>query len=95
VLFCACSLTIGYLVPRLAGITERQSIATAFEVGIHNSTLAIAVAVNVLDDEAFAVPAAVYGIAMFPLAAAAGFAIQRISVDRSADPDAARRTVEP
>ena len=80
-LFCICSLTIGYLVPRLAGITERQSIATSFEVGIHNSTLAIAVAVNVLDNETFAVPAAVYGVAMFPLAAAAGFVFRRMSVE--------------
>jgi bile acid:Na+ symporter, BASS family len=95
VLFCACSLTIGYLAPRLAAINERQSVATAFEVGIHNSTLAIAVAVNVLDDDAFAVPAAVYGIAMFPLAAAAGLVFRRMSVERSADPAAARRTVRP
>lgn len=77
VLFCLCSLTIGYLVPLLVGITERQSIAIAFEVGIHNSTLAIAVAVNVLGDDAFAVPAAVYGIAMFPLAALAGLVFRR------------------
>jgi len=76
-LFCVCSLTIGYLVPKLAGITERQAVAIAFEVGIHNSTLAIAVAVNVLDDDAFAVPAAVYGIAMFPLAALAGVVFRR------------------
>jgi BASS family bile acid:Na+ symporter len=80
-LFCISSLAIGYLVPRLAGITERQSIATSFEVGIHNSTLAIAVAVNVLDNETFAVPAAVYGVAMFPLAAAAGFVFRRMSVE--------------
>ncbi len=79
VLFCLCSLTIGYVVPRLAGIDDKQSIATAFEVGIHNSTLAIAVAVNVLDNDTFAVPAAVYGIAMFPLAAAAGFVFRRLS----------------
>lgn len=88
-LFCIGSLTIGYLVPRLAGVTERQSIATSFEVGIHNSTLAIAVAVNVLDNETFAVPAAVYGVAMFPLAAAAGFLFRRWAAetaDRCAEP---------
>lgn len=81
VVFCLCSLAIGYVVPRLAGLTERQSIATSFEVGIHNSTLAIAVAVNVLDNETFAVPAAVYGVAMFPLAAAAGFGFRRMSAE--------------
>lgn len=89
VVFCLSSLALGYLVPRLAGLTERQSIASSFEVGIHNSTLAIAVAVNVLDNETFAVPAAVYGVAMFPLAAAAGFGFRRMSAespDRRAEP---------
>ncbi len=81
-LFCVISLTIGYLIPRSAGLSERQSIATAFEVGIHNSTLAIAVAVNVLDDDTYAVPAAVYGIAMFPLAAIAGLVFRRLAAKR-------------
>lgn len=78
-LFCVCSLTIGYLIPRLVGVTEKQAIATSFEVGIHNSTLAIAVAVSVLDNDTFAIPAAVYGVAMFPLAAAAGFIMSKAS----------------
>ncbi len=76
--FCATSLALGYLLPRLAGVDERQSLSSAFEVGIHNSTLAIAVAISVLDSEALAVPAAVYGILMFPLAVAAGFTIRRL-----------------
>ena len=83
--FCACSLAIGYLVPRLAGVTRKQAIATSFEVGIHNSTLAIAVAVSVLDNDTYAIPAAVYGVAMFPLAAAAGFIIAR-AADRQRPP---------
>ena len=77
-LFCACSLTLGYLLPRIAGVDERQSLSSAFEVGIHNSTLAIAVAISVLDSEALAVPAAVYGVLMFPLALVAGFVIGRL-----------------
>ncbi len=76
-LFCVCSLAIGYLLPRTLSLSEGQSIASSFEVGIHNSTLAIAVAINVLGDDAFAVPAAVYGITMFPLAAAAGYVFTR------------------
>lgn len=76
-LFCVCSLAIGYLLPRLAGVTERQAVATGFEVGVHNSTLAIAVALSVLDNERLAVPAAIYGILMFPLAAAAGYLVTR------------------
>jgi BASS family bile acid:Na+ symporter len=75
--FCLASLTIGYLLPRLAGVTERQALSSAFEVGIHNSTLAIAVGVSVLGIETLAVPAAVYGVLMFPLALLAGFVIRR------------------
>ena len=72
VAFCVTSLGIGYALPRLFGVPERQAVASAFEVGIHNSTIAIAVAVSVLDTEALAVPAAIYGVLMFPLALAAG-----------------------
>nr|WP_281366621.1 bile acid:sodium symporter family protein [Nocardioides thalensis] len=77
VVFCAISLTLGYFLPRLFGVEQRQAVASAFEVGIHNSTLAIAVAVSVLDREALAVPAAIYGVLMFPIALLAGFAFRR------------------
>ncbi len=77
--FCACSLALGYLLPRLAGVEERQSLSSAFEVGIHNSTLAIAIAISVLDSEPLAVPAAIYGVLMFPLALVAGFTFRRLS----------------
>jgi bile acid:Na+ symporter, BASS family len=76
-LFCLASLMAGFLVPRWFRVGYRQSVASAFEVGIHNSTLAIAVAVTVLADERLAVPAAVYGVVMFPLAAAAGWVLAR------------------
>jgi BASS family bile acid:Na+ symporter len=71
VLLCVFSLTVGYLVPRLAGIEKRQAIASAFEIGVHNSTLAITIALSpsLLDNAEMAVPAAVYGILMFAPAA--------------------------
>jgi bile acid:Na+ symporter, BASS family len=81
-LFCLASLTAGFLVPRWFRVGYRQSVASAFEVGIHNSTLAIAVAVTVLADERLAVPAAVYGVVMFPLAAAAGWVLARRAPER-------------
>lgn len=77
VLFCVCSLSLGYLLPRACGVPEQQALSSAFEVGVHNSTLAIAVAISVLDDDQLAVPAAVYGIVMFPLAALAGWLLTR------------------
>ncbi|WGX95588.1 bile acid:sodium symporter family protein [Nocardioides sp. L-11A] len=76
-LFCALSLSVGYLLPRLCGVEERQALASAFEVGIHNSTLAIAIAISVLDNDTLAVPAAVYGVLMFPLALLAGWLLTR------------------
>lgn len=82
VLFCAISLAAGYLLPRLAKVGERQAVASAFEVGVHNSTLAITVGVSVLGDEQLAVPAAVYAVVMFPLAAVAGFILTRGRADR-------------
>lgn len=76
-LFCAVSLAVGYTLPRLLGVSERQALSSAFEVGIHNSTLAIAVALSVLDNDTLAVPAAVYGVLMFPLALLAGWLLTR------------------
>ncbi|MFE7720872.1 bile acid:sodium symporter family protein [Nocardia rhizosphaerihabitans] len=77
VAFCLISLTVGYFLPRLLGVPDRQAIACAMEVGIHNSTIAITIAVSVLDSTEMAVPAAIYGILMFPLAAAFGYLITR------------------
>ncbi len=42
------------------------------EIGVHNSTLAIAISISVLDSVDIAIPGAVYGVVMFPLAAAVG-----------------------
>lgn len=77
VLFCLLSLALGYAVPRLAGTDERGAIACGFEIGLHNSTLAIAVAVTVLDSPEMAIPPAVYGVVMFPLAAGFGMLMAR------------------
>lgn len=85
-LFCLLSLGLGYLLPRRAGVTERQALASAFEVGIHNSTLAITVAISVVGNEALAVPAAVYGVVMFPIATGAGFLLRRLTSAREPEP---------
>ena len=87
-LFCLISLTAGFLVPRLFRVGYRQSVASAFEIGIHNSTLAIAVALTVLGDERLAVPAAVYGVIMFPLAAVVGYLLSRRAPTREPTPAA-------
>jgi BASS family bile acid:Na+ symporter len=76
-LFCAVSLVTGYVVPKLAGVVESQAIASSMEIGVHNGTLAIYVAVEVLDSTEVSVPAAVYSLVMFPLAALWGAFVSR------------------
>jgi BASS family bile acid:Na+ symporter len=76
-LFCAISLVVGYLVPKALGIVESQAIASSFEIGVHNATLAIFVAVEVLDSTKISVPAAVYSLFMFAFAAIWGSIISR------------------
>ena len=61
--------------PRLAGLLV---LASGFEIGIHNSTLAIAVALTVLESTAMAIPSAICGIVMFPIAAIFGFVLVRM-----------------
>ena len=75
--FCAISLVTGYVVPRAAGVRDDQAIASSMEIGVHNGTLAIFVAVEVLDSTEISVPAAVYSIIMFVLAAVWGAIISR------------------
>ena len=76
-LFCAISLVIGYVVPRAAGVREDQAIASSMEIGVHNATLAIFVAVEVLDETEISVPAAVYSLFMFVFATIWGSFISR------------------
>jgi len=76
-LFCTISLVVGYAVPRAFGVVEDQAIASSMEIGVHNGTLAIFVAENVLDSTEIAVPAAVYSLLMFFLAAGWGAVISR------------------
>ena len=76
-LFCAVSLVVGYVVPKALGIVEAQAIASSMEIGVHNGTLAIFVAVEVLDDVEISIPAAVYSLFMFVFAAIWGSVVSR------------------
>jgi BASS family bile acid:Na+ symporter len=76
-LLSTLSLTVGYVVPRLFRVSRRQSIASAMEIGIHNVTVAIIVAVSVIGNEAMAAPAAVYGVLMFVPAAVVAYLLSR------------------
>ena len=71
--FNLASMGAGYLVPRALRLDQRQAIAIAMEIGIHNGTLAIFIALNVLGSSAMSVPAAIYSIIMFVTAAMFGW----------------------
>jgi BASS family bile acid:Na+ symporter len=75
--FCAISLVVGYVVPKSVGVVEGQAIACSMEIGVHNGTLAIFIAVEVLESVTVSVPAAVYSLLMFPLAAIWGTIVSR------------------
>ncbi|ADD42543.1 bile acid:sodium symporter family protein [Stackebrandtia nassauensis] len=79
VLFSVLSLTVGYWVPRLLKVERRQAIASCMEIGIHNSTLAITIALSpaLLGNVEMSIPAALYGLVMFFTAAGAGFLARR------------------
>jgi BASS family bile acid:Na+ symporter len=76
ILFCALSLTIGFFVPRLFRVEPKQAVASAFEIGIHNATLAIVIAQTVIGSVEMSLPAAIYGVLMFFVALAFGFLIR-------------------
>ena len=76
-IFCLLSLSLGYLAARLLRLDERQAIACSMEVGIHNTTIALTIALSVLDSTEVAIPAAVYSVLMYLLATAFGYAITR------------------
>ncbi|MEU4775068.1 bile acid:sodium symporter family protein [Micromonospora sp. NPDC023644] len=78
-LFNLISLAIGYAAPRLLRVGHRESVASSFEVGVHNATLAITIGISpaLLDNSDIAMPAAIYGTLMFFTAAAFGFVAAR------------------
>ncbi|GIJ22461.1 bile acid:sodium symporter family protein [Micromonospora lutea] len=92
--FNLLSLGIGYGVPRLAGVERSAAKAAGFEIGIHNSTLAITVALSpaLLNSTQMAIPGAVYGIVMFFTAAAFGYLVNRAGTRSAPAPDGAVRT---
>ncbi len=76
--FNLASMAVGYIVPRVVGIGERQAIAIGMEIGIHNGTLAIAIAgPTVLNNSTMAIPPAIYSLIMFFTAAAFGWFVSK------------------
>lgn len=84
IVFCIISLSIGYFVPRVMGVHTTQARACAFEIGIHNGTLAMTIALTVLENTTISIPAAVYSIFMYIIAAGFGMLLNKF--DRATTP---------
>jgi len=92
--FCAASLTVGYLAPRLMRLAGRQAIALSLEVGMHNGVLAMGIALSpqLLNNPEMAIPPAVYGIIALFIALTFLFTVRRLDPSfrvpsRSGEPD--------
>jgi BASS family bile acid:Na+ symporter len=66
---------IGYFVPRLFQLGKAQAIAIGMEIGIHNGTLAIFIALTVIGNSTMATPAVIYSLIMFFTAALFGYLV--------------------
>jgi bile acid:Na+ symporter, BASS family len=75
--FNLISLLAGYYLSRLAGLDLGMATAISFEIGIHNSTLAIFIALAVLQNFQLALPAAIYSVSMYLTATAFGLLVLR------------------
>ncbi|MDZ4846950.1 MAG: bile acid:sodium symporter family protein [Chitinophagales bacterium] len=70
--FNVLSMMAGYFIPRLVHLSKKEAIAIGMEIGIHNGTIAIYLALNVLANPLMAMPPAIYSLIMFFTAAAFG-----------------------
>ena len=89
--FNLASMLVGYYAGHLTRLGEAQSRAIAFEIGLHNGTLAIYLALAVLQNSAMSVPAAIYSLIMFVTAACFGWWVTRSRRASAAAPAAQQR----
>lgn len=75
--FNLVSLLCGYYLSRWAGLNKGMATAVSFEIGIHNSTLAIFIALSVLGNLQLALPAAIYSVSMYLTATLFGLLVLR------------------
>lgn len=73
--FNILSIGVGYFVPCFLKLEQKQAIAIGMEIGIHNGTLAIFIALSVIGNGAMSIPPVIYSLIMFFTAAAFGYAV--------------------
>lgn len=67
ILLNVVGIFIGLLAGRAASLTQRESLAVAVELGVKNGTIGLMVTLTLLESSAMSIPAAVYGVLMFPI----------------------------
>lgn len=67
ILLNVAGIVLGLAAGRVAGLTQRESLAVAVELGVKNGTIALMVTLTLLESSAMSIPAAVYGVLMFPI----------------------------
>lgn len=85
-LFNLISMSTGYAAPIALRLPRRQAIAIAMEIGIHNGTLAIYIALNVLENTIMSIPAAIYSLLMFFTAGAFAWWATHRRLEPAAEP---------
>ncbi len=73
--FNLLSIGVGYYIPRLMKLEKRQAIAIGMEIGIHNGTLAIFIALSILGNGVMSIPPVIYSLIMFFTGAAFGYIV--------------------
>ncbi len=76
-LFNLTSLLAGYYLSRAAGMDRSLSTAICFEIGIHNATLSLFIALSVLNNSQLALPSALYSVTMYITATLFGMLVLR------------------
>jgi bile acid:Na+ symporter, BASS family len=77
--FNLASMIVGFVIPRVLRVETKQAVAIGMEIGIHNGTLAIAIASSpsLLNNPTMAIPPAIYSLIMFFTATLFGIYVAR------------------
>jgi BASS family bile acid:Na+ symporter len=77
--FNVVSLAVGYGAPRVAGVDHREAVAAGFEIGVHNASVSVTIALSpaLLNSAEIAVPSVVYGVLAHVTAITFGWVMSR------------------
>lgn len=81
--FNLVSMLAGYFIPLWLRVGKKQAVAIGMEIGIHNGTLAIYIALTLLGNSTMSIPPAIYSLIMFFTAAAFGFLVNYMSKEKA------------